>query len=618
MKPQSSIFKSSLTGKAAFGLRVAVLLSVPQAALAQSQAFGDWEGVDSIEVYVDASALTGDGSFNLPYGSITEALQDLDQTGALGAVDVTLNLFPTDDYSVQNGETFPIDLPAHGVTIETHYAVGGMAARITNGGTTQPGVSSLLRVDAVGNEALSPSVMRGLELENMWGTAAPTAAIRVDPLSSDVPGRIAPEIRDCRIGGEPNIGVDIIGVANVLNETVLDHNDIIQSDPSLGNTVGVRIDGTDGIAMAPLLRSNRVEEFRTNVDVFGGADLNQTRLQSNVIVEGDAGVTVDDAAPWLSSNTIVDARVAGLSWSNTVTELGFTHNLLWNPQAPDVVGNMGIFNNQPAERMELWNFSEDGGLLVNQIFGNTPSNITNPDFVNAGAGDYRLADTSPLRDVGEAAFVVAPALEAALTSTISTAIGDVSIRRDVAYDRDGLSRVQVFQPDIGAYELGAGGVLDATKGLAGSTASGVNPIDAFGNLMPDANGAWNTSVTVTGPPGTIYAVYGALAFDDETMSSERVDVENRALYQNEFYEIPSAGTSSRFTSGLSSAPGDSMLLATGMLGAAGPSGLASQDVALTLGAYNPDFEEGEVYVQALMLANGQMGTSRRLVIELNQ
>ena len=460
----------------------------------------------------------------------------------------------------------------------------------------------------------SPLGDSGLELENMCGPLLRPQRFG-DPLI-DVPGRIAPEIRDCRIGGEPNIGVDIIGVANVLNETVLDHNDIIQSDPSLGNTVGVRIDGTDGIAMAPLLRSNRVEEFRTNVDVFGGADLNQTRLQSNVIVEGDAGVTVDDAAPWLSSNTIVDARVAGLSWSNTVTELGFTHNLLWNPQAPDVVGNMGIFNNQPAERMELWNFSEDGGLLVNQIFGNTPSNITNPDFVNAGAGDYRLADTSPLSDVGEATFVVAPALEAALTSTISTAIGDVSIRRDVACDRDGLSRVQGIQSDIGAYESGAGGVLDATKGLAGSTAPGVNPIDAFGNLVPDANGAWNTSVTVTGPPGTIYAVYGALAFDDETTSSERVDVENRALYQNEFYSAGNA--SSKFTSGLSSAPGNSMLLATGMLGAAGPTGLASQDVALTLGAYNSDFEEGEVYVQALMLSNGQMGTSRRLVIELNR
>ena len=217
-------------------------------ATAQVQVFGEWEGAGTIELTVGPAAA---------FPTITAALAAANAAGLIGAVPVTINV-ESGVYSLATGEIFPIVIPAHGVTIEAlNIAVGGRPALTAVPG----GATELILIGSVGNEELPPSTIRGLSLFNTFQIPN-SADIRIDMIF-DEKGRVAPEIRDCIITGEPSFGVQMVADPGIVLEAVMERNLVTAIDPFFG-VAGIDILGAGGIS-SPLIRANEVQLYQSNV-----------------------------------------------------------------------------------------------------------------------------------------------------------------------------------------------------------------------------------------------------------------------------------------------------------------------------------------------------------------
>ncbi|MEM6567439.1 MAG: DUF1565 domain-containing protein [Planctomycetota bacterium] len=611
------------------------LLAVP--ASGQTTIFGDWVANPSQELYVSPAGLpTNPGTLAQPLDSVTGALAAA--AGNIGVIPVTINVL-NGTYSPATGEVFPLTIPAHGVAIEAYNVGGGPLPLFTVG--FGGGATEILLIDEVGTEDLPPSAIRGLAFANSNLTAG-AAEIRIAVPAQDEPTRIAPEIRDCELTGfaeegGPDFGLQMLGAANVVDETVFERNVVERIDVRQG-IAGVDILGDANGVMAPLLRCNEIHLYETNVRIAGGGPSNQTRVQSNFIQAGEINVDLTGCAPFIVNNTIAFAQsdgpgATGITWAMMPT-LGFANNILWNPNAVDVGGGLGIFATAPGpERIAFFNMDEDGTLFaatlagVPNVFTIIPGGVA-PDFVG---GNFPVVFPSDLHLLGTSVAIGGGFLDPSVTvlpgGVSSTAIpfapGVVDVRLDNVYDIDFEGRIQgtlgaVSEVDIGADEFTGDPAVNATRNatLVPTPVVGFGTaLDLLGNLSPDAGGMWNTQVDIVGNPGDFFILLGSFGFADTATSATGAIVENRFIYQNQLFgPAILAGLTTLTNVGLQAGP-NTLQLSSGFIPAGGT---FTQNI--TLGMAGPGLFEAETHLQAIVfdpLLTAAQSTTR-LHIELNE
>lgn len=630
-------------------LAIAALLH-PTASAQITQVFGEWEGAGTVELYVafpPLGALGNPGTVAQPLPTITSALAAANAAGLIGAVPVTINVIdpgPALQYNAAAGEIFPIAIPAFGVTIEAHFAVGPNGPIVS---AFQGGATETFLINTVGNAALPPSTIRGLEIRNSFqvlGAADIRIAVPANPTGNEV--RVVPEIRDCLITGAPVFGVQMLSSNGITLEPVLERNVITGIDPFLG-TAGVDVVGGTGIT-SPLIRSNRIQLYQTNLRVNGGGLSTQPRVQSNFIQIGNVNVDLTNCAPFVVNNTIAFAGtqtasqpVFGLRWQS-LPAFSLSNNIIWNPlwsgaSATDVAGSLAVFNN--PTRRALFNMDEDD-TLFNATMAGVPGVVTiyskfvqgPPQFVGANPPtfpapvDLHLQATSPCIGAGLSSEVV-NFLTTILSATIPGLPVASLVRLDFAYDIDFEGRIEGVPQMVNAVDLGAdeftgldpvlvpsptrAAVLRRTSGSVFGT-----DMDMFGNLRPDATGAWNSQVEVVGTPGDFVIFAAGFAFVDRvTDPSTAALIENRSVYQDLVLwnqVVPGMATNASLGVDL----GANTL--TWAFGVIPPSGVLTANI--TLGAASSALAESELQLQALVAdpTLTQIQTTARLTLEVNE
>jgi hypothetical protein len=299
---------------------------------AQVEFFGRWHDLAPLgttaRFFVDAASPPGGGvpnNPNSPYRTVTEVLQDTFFQAVFGVLPITINVLPG-RYDSNLGQTFPIDLPAHGVCLE---ALGVVPAA---GAVEIRTIGSAIRVTSIGNSTLPPTVIRGLDIE----AGAGSFAIDVTPNGS-IGQTSAVEIRDNFIHGTNcQLGLRVLATSHRAME-VIERNRIVTERSIFPNsaqppsTLGVRLQVTPN--SSPVMRSNEVARFDTNVQLLGG----RSRLLSNLIQVAEENVFVAGANPILVNNTIAFAARMTLGTTNVfgIRAVGgsvtMVNNLVFNP-----------------------------------------------------------------------------------------------------------------------------------------------------------------------------------------------------------------------------------------------------------------------------------------------
>jgi hypothetical protein len=627
-------------------LAIAALFQ-PNASAQVTEYFGEWDGAATLELYVafpPLGAIGNPGTRALPLPTITSALAAA--AGLIGTVPVTINVIdpgPASQYNFAAGESFPIVIPAHGVTIEAYFAVGPNGPIVA---ALPGGASETFLINSVGNVALPHSTIRGLEIRNSFVANAADIRIAVPANGTANEVRVAPEIRDCVITGAPVFGVQMLSSNGITLEPVLERNVITSIDPFLG-TAGVDVVGVTGIN-SPLIRSNRIQLYQTNLRVNGGGLSTQPRVESNFIQIGNVNVDLTSCAPFLLNNTIAFAGtqtasqpVFGLRWLN-LPAFTLSNNIIWNPlwsgaSATDVAGNLAVFNNPP--RFAWFNMDEDNTLFTASMASvpgvvtiyNTPV-LGPPVFVGANPPtfpapvDLHLQPTSPCIGAGFD-VEVANAVTTILSATVPGFPVASLVRRDVAYDIDFEGRLEGIPVMLQSVDLGAdeftgvdafvvpsptrAAVLRRTSGSTIGT-----DMDIFGNLQPDATGLWNTQIEVVGNPGDLAIVMAGFAFVDRVIDpSTSLLIENRSVNQdfvlNNLF-VPGMLTSASLGVEIGA---HSLNLA---IAAIPPSGVLTVNV--TLGLASSALAESEMQFQALVAdpTLTMIQTTARLTLEVNE
>ena len=637
--------------KGASVLAISALFGASQANAQTLETYGDWvQSGTHVEYYVART-----GASPLPAGvtvlpNITSALAQAVTDGTFGTVPVTINVAAAaGTYGAFVGEVFPIQLPVHGVSIEAYDVSTVNGKPIVASGGFGGGAQEIFLFNSIGNSDLPPSVLRGLEVRNNSG-AANAAEVRVDITTGTVsPGdRIPLEIRDCLIRGAADLGVDLVGDEVASMEVVLERN-VIEAAASGPNQANVGLRVTGGLApCSPLIRANDIRLFPLNVQIAGGGESNQTRLQSNFIQVGDTNVQLRECAPWIISNTIAFAFkpkgvAVGIDMGG-ITDYTLSHNLIWNPKQlgmstdpVDVQNLSATFTPVTSSFRNNWiNMDEDdaiiaAGFTLNHPTGGIGGVGVQPDFVGGDTGsglgvtDLHLNTTSLLIDLG-----IYPEFQNDLTTwdrenDVSGAGSTIYIRTDHGHDRDFDPRVVGYMTEIGADEvvadLGPTSFTRAAHIRVHPGLPGFADVDAIGNMKPSAAGNWEANILFQGnvPPSgsvpdivTLVMGYGFMDLEPSTLNPAGT-IENRSLYQNILFNgliIPGVSGHASYTLDLGAG---SLMLATTLVDA-----LGEATWTVNLGPATAGFVEGEIFLQALVLSStGNAVASNRMPIELN-
>ena len=608
------------------------------AAAPTPELLGRWEdspGLTSVELEVGQGAM---------FSTITAALAAAPAAG-LGQVPITINIKPG-IYSDTAGEIFPLVIPAHGITLE---GIDLGAGEVSIQRNQNQGANAMVLFSSVGNEALPPSVLRGLKLDYRYMDATGTAAsIRMQVThSGSSQASVMPEIRDCRIGGDFSRGIEIYAMPWTIVEPVIERNEIISNDPvPYDGVVGILVDGwpfgrterpsAEAIPLtSPYIRANRVSNYKTNVQIDGGEFYCRPRLWSNLLHDGGVNLAMEACAPNVQGNTIAFGDVAGTRWVN-LPELHFTSNCVWNPASTDVAAPGSL--PMSANTFVAFNCDEDGMLgaqvpsnqyLLN--YGFQPALIWNftstPQFAGGDAStgvriknrDLHLTSGSPLIDMGLTDVVGLSLVPT--TQTVGAGSNSRIVRTDCAYDFDFQSRLLTgsfqHQADMGADEFDAFGIV---FGGVSSPISGAPAMDRIGNLRhnPAAN-RWETEVVVQSNgsvSGNLTLILAGTGNLQQLALPNGLVLENGSVYQH--------------ASGAALAPGllenelgldfftQNCLFTVGF-------GTTGSPIHLALPAYNPSFAESEVQLTAATLIQPDPANintwywafSNRIDLELN-
>ena len=623
-------------------MAAAFALIASATAAAQAPAYGDWWATGG-ELYVSPTGTpAGPGTLAQPFRSITD-ITNLVNLNTLNAP-LTINVL-LGSYTAASGETFPIQLPAYGVTVEAFDLRTGGRPLVD---AVNAGANETFLFNSLGNTDLPDSVIRGLDIRNN-SAAFNSAELRIDvPSPTEGAERIAIEVRDCEISGQASVAVDLVGQPGINFECVIERNRIFPRNGKEALAgIGVRVLGSTA-PTSPVIRSNQINSFPTNVLFFGGELANQPRLQANFIQVGGVNLSVQSCAPFVVGNTIAYAfapsNARGVELLN-VPDMTLAHNLIWNPDHggmgydPDDVGpDFSSFQDGDPVRGAWFNMDQDDDIYTNvtltvglpnfgPLTGYTAGFVGGDVGAGAAVTDLHLAANSQMRELGGTNLEVAPGDLLWSASEVPGLPASIWVRRDHAHDFDFDARVSGSLVDIGADECVdllavAAPSISTTRAATLRPAVGTaNDLDEIGNLHPDANGNWATQVEVLGTPGDLILLISGVGFA-ETIANPTAGgpatLINTALFENLLLTgliYPGMANAASLSTGID--PSNVVILTGGVVGA-GP-----LNIPIGYGAFNPAFVEAEAHLQAVALtvdANGNtvIQTTNRLSLDLNE
>jgi hypothetical protein len=244
---------------------------------------------------------------------------------------------------------------------------------------------------------------------------------------------------DAATGG---IGAYVSGVGAELLDSVV-----------RGGEIGVRLDD-DTVA-------RRISASGTGVGVIAEGPTTLTDSVATANGENARGI-VALAAPTRIRNVTAIASGTGSFGIGNVGAATTARNVIARGDATDLQVGGGTMT------VDHSNFRTQSGIAD----GGANQNA-DPQFVNAAAGNFRLAPTSPAIDAGLADDVLS------------------------ATDRDGASRFQLAAPDIGAYEAATKGAPQPGDPAADVTAPGLSALRASGKRRGAAKASFTLGEAAT-------------------------------------------------------------------------------------------------------------------------
>jgi len=244
-------------------------------------------------------------------------------------------------------------------------------------------------------------------------------------------------------------------------------------------------------------------------------DSDNVIFRYNVIIGAENGIKLTNSSDHkgneqnykIYNNTIYDCERYGVDIDRPVPNSEFKNNIVWCPNA----------SNQPYNNDQASHWDVDyNNIGPNDNSPGSNGISTNPDFVNAGAGDFHLQSSSPCIDAGV----------------------DVGLNTD--YDNSPVP--QGSDPDMGAFEFGSGSYCAMPSGLATSNISETGA-DVSWNSVQDASdydvrykttssGSWNNQNGISGTSTSLGGLSGCTNYEWQvrancsSSSSNYTDSEN--------------------------------------------------------------------------------------------
>lgn len=607
--------------------RAAIAAAATCSLIHAQELYGAWDGYstyNTVELYVDP--ISGNDLFSgLSPGASKRTLTAAAATARLYATrgsaqylgPVTINV-RQGSYAPISGETFPIDLPARGISIEPYdcpniepiVAPSGTAVfRINTAGETDHPDSSLRGIRFVLDQGevgvdidftTIGGVVSRINIERNTFTAIPASeggttigvAIRQQPTN-----RAAHRILDNRfdtstIAGVPQLGTLCVGV---------------QENNQYGGYASTYMRGNDCLFWQFMYYGVGVPDQQAR---------NQPRFQSNTSQGCEVALFLQDGEAWMKNDT----HAYGLRHMAPSTPVAIAlytsvlhaHNsCIWYPNFGGVAASDIFLNGAQA--------ALPNAAIDIQFCNTTDYTVVMPPVTSVtpvfrgflGGGhpgqqivDLHLAAASPL--IGAGSVALAAPLNAILVGPFA-----FIARNDVALDIDRQPRIGSRQNIAGAFVSSVDVGSDQVSALTierDPAAPGFELLDVQGNLLPvtQNNGnQYQTRVNVTGTPNSVCMLYLGLGFFPDINGWENDSVFQHAL-------LPGG---SSWNLGLSA----SELLAYGMvpLNAAG----TNNGVVINLGTWGPTLgNEVELFLQGAEFdpATGALQATSRLKFELNQ
>lgn len=656
----SPLPKSGNTGTLSMKLQTSLFACAIGAAispcLAAQDLLGHWDAATMVptqaaySLYVDA-ANTGpaDGSVNNPYPTITDALVNWvypfhgHPTYNPGVTPVPFNF----SINVKDGtyatETWPLELPANGVSLESWFDEdSGPDARAI----LQPGGGvEAIRVNWLGIEELFPSVIQGLQIEGG------TRGILVDPAQLSTPGTepVSVEIRDNIILGSFT-GIELQTRAHWASLYVIEGNEIGDNltapgkkQPMSNGNAAVLERCEQYAAASTLYRSNRAQLYDTIIDILSVADpINGNlpcvpRIFSNHFQLGETIVSTDNCDTFLINNTLAFAVNYGATpvpttLSVTGGQLEYHNNIVWSPDTA-----FPYFAASPTDEV----IPAGTIATTNLVFDVTPAALpfmASGDFLPvpyAGLMDLHLTAGS-VNAIGlgtndSAADMANDTVRSWQFDTVP--VGIMTVRTDVNLDVDYDSRISnsgvvngaeaVPTVDIGGdefkFEIVPGrrnGRLEMTRrdGTAPDTQNALGVVIPDEFPMPGSiDRSWSVELFADGPANGLFIIYAGFGFDETILDVQAggptITTQNDHVYQNLFLDVFSLGSL-----GVDPDPAITLNLGSGAFDAMGVG-------SFPVNFYFDDLSylEAETHFQMVILdpATGRWSLSNRLKVELD-
>jgi hypothetical protein len=500
----------------------------PSASAQTPITFGRWGPANGgLQLYVQPGG-TGSGTRSAPLPSITAALAIIHTTTTNPLQPFSINVLPG-IYSVASGETFPLDLPAYGVSIEaTDDGLMTPPVWILQGTSLSTDLIDVTKYFSTaafltGNPAfvlallLPPSQIQGLTIQGGH------RGVHVEPSVNILPGDTITtfvEIRDCDINHN-RTGVRVLTNPGRRSEVVVEHN-YIHENGEEGVGIGLELVNTGGVegdvtVSSCLVRANRIwDNALANVvisNTTGDASFSQDRLFSNFIDLSPLNVVIVDAAPRLANNTIANAFSTasvtglGISYSNAVPNgvLWLLNNIVWNPLVADIT-TAGTFLTK-VDRNDFNNGPFIGTLTNFSLLPPFTIGAPAPEDLHLQA----IATTPAIWSGGEPSYVRTGPVGGAtiFDAAMTMMVGGSPVRIDVPIDVDTDPRIlqvatEGFLLDIGADEVsspGAAATLGSLLQLNFVSTTPAAGFDRWGNLTTPG-GTGTGTLTVSHPAGS--------------------------------------------------------------------------------------------------------------------
>jgi hypothetical protein len=487
---------------------------------------GPWNPGNVLYVSTIGTDIAGSGATpSTAFQHLTFALTEAAQRTAGNGLPTTINVAPGTYSAATTGETFPISVPAYGVSIEARGSTAPVfdANSQTSTGFDVIEVRNLIDPWLVLHSTIQPS---GLPPTNINGLVLTKGhrGLFIWPLvqTGVVSAPVRMEVRDCEMFKNA-IGIHD-EVVSFFDEAVLEHNSIHDNfDAQVSTAPAFGIDIHSQLQSSLLIRANRIWHNEVNLQIINTtSDANdcRERVFSNFIEKGEQNIFMGKCACHVTNNTIAfatsfgGAAPIGIVYNDggaVNARLTLRNNIIWNPgQFPPTTGvedihRVGtfiddVFNNDIEDKLDVdvvlgqANFSEppnfESTLSMPEDL-HIKAIVQSPAIWSGANPDYIRAATDSGGNPPQPMTPYDP--------TMIMLVGGNPMRIDIPVDVDLDSRIlqapteASFLPDIGADEV-------AFTAATVPSLAPFAPIDPFGTISP-TGGNWTGNVRVKGPVG---------------------------------------------------------------------------------------------------------------------